>query len=413
MTLTARQKKRIDEALPAAKAKLRATYNEQNSKCPALPISAPSRPPGVFTGNAALAGNAARRRSGPQRGASPRPQRIPNFLNPMVPIPVPCLLSEGMALPHTSLVSHDFTVGTATTKILVVSNVGNSATVGFLYEVDGSGLLLGHTPFVIPTVASSDSAGGPSSCRAMKFSCSVVNCSNALKRGGRVTYLNSSQRLPALGSVSLGGQWDFSGIISGVKSSPYRRRIMGGNLAVAKQLIGFPVDNTSYSRFDNWRGSIDEVEFNEHTLGASTANVIGSASSLSQRPMSVICYIFDPVEDIQNYSVTIRASYYTRWPLASVPGQSMKAIPTTTANVINHISNHAEATANDLAHIGEGAAAAVFGPRIASAFGGAVRGVAGAMRAGAPFVEAGEAELMDLGAAAVANPELMLPLLAA
>jgi hypothetical protein len=410
MVLTPHQKQRVAEAPASTRAAMRTAFNAQNAgnTKPAAPAL---RPQPKIT-----AGNAARRSGGaPQRPSAPaKAVRIPNFLDPMSSMPVPSVTSDGMALPHTSLVSDDFKVGTVNTKVLVVSNVGNAGTVGIIYEVTPSGFLVApaaeQTLLTIPTVSAADDAGGPSAGRAMKFSVSVVNCTNALKRGGRVTYLNSSQRLPTLGGTSV--QWDLSPIINGIKSSPYRRRTMGDNLVAPKHLIGFPVDASSYARFNNWRGTLSTEEFNQHTLGASAVNPIGDALGISQRPMSVVAFIFDPTVDEQDYSVTIRASYYTRWPLDSVPGQSMKTIPTAPAAIINHISKEAEANANDLLHIGEGAAGATLGPRVAAALGGAARNAFTAMRGGgAALLEAGEGGLELGGAFLAANPELAAPLL--
>jgi len=383
---------------------MRTTYNAQNAgrTKQAAPFIGPIFRPqtGITTGNAARRSGAPKRNAGQPR--LPRIPRVPNFLNPLSPHPVPSVLSDGMALPHTSLVSDDFQIGAVNSKILVVSNCGNAGTVGYIYEVTPTGGFVGVLPLTIPTVSASDRAGGPSAGRAMKFSCSVINCTNALKRGGRVTYINSSQRLPAMAGTTI--HWDLLPLLSGIKSSPYRRRIMGETLVEPKQLIGFPVDSSAYARFGNWRGTLTMEEFNQHTLGASDSNPIGDPLALSQRPMSVVAFLFDPVTDLQDYSVTIRASYYTRWPLTSVPGQSMKSIPTAPAAVINHVNDHVEASANDLVHVGEGALAATLGPRLATAIGGVARTAISAARAGGAVAsEAG----MEMG-----SLELLAPLLA-
>lgn len=418
MTLTARQQARVNEAPPHLKAKLRASYNLQNAgTVPGRPRDA--KQSALFIGPrlpdvAIRRGSAQVRTPGPKRRASPKPpglRRLPNFLDPCVPHPVPSIMSDGMALAHTSLVSEDFHVGTTNTTLLVITNVGNSGTVGYLYEITPTGneVVGGPIALTIPTLSLADDAGGPSAGRAMKLSCSVINCTNSLKRGGRVTYINSSQRLPALGGTT--SLWNFSGIINGVKSSPYRRRITGDNLVVPKQLISFPIDSSTYGRFGPWRGTLTSPEFHQHTLGASDTNVLADSLTQTQRPMSVIAFIFDPATDVQDYSVTIRASYYTRWPLTSVPGQSMKTIPTAPPGILNTVINDAEANANDLAHLGEGALAATLGPRAATAISGVARSAFGAVRAGASGIEAAGAGMAEVGELALANPEMLAPLL--
>jgi len=381
MTLTAKQQKAIARAPEKQRRAMAAAFAAQRANKPG-PVARPKKQP--------------RQRA--------RPMRAHGVMDPMHPAPVPSLQSAGNALPHTSLVSTDFTVGTTNSTVLVVGNVGNAATVGCLFEVQPNGDVLAAQLLHIPTVAAADAAGGPSAGRAMKCSVSVVNCSNALKRGGRVTYINSSQRLPAPTGSGPTGNWGFGGIIGGIKSSPYRRRIMGDTLAKPLQLVTYPADSSTYERYSPWRGSLTANEFMAHTLGASAVNPISDAVAVHQRPMSVVAYVFDPAADQQDYSVTIRASYYARWPLTSVPGQSMKPTPTAPPGLINNIVDEAEALAHDLVPVGEGAAAATYGPRVAGALGSAARSAFNMLRAGGGAI-AGAAE----GIALEAGP--MLPLL--
>lgn len=232
--------------------------------------------------------------------------------------------------------------------------------------------------------------------RAMKFSLSVVNCTNALKRGGRVTYINSSQRLP-------GGAEFGSGTIAAIKSSPYRRRITADDLVHPKQLIGYPIDTSEYQNFQPHSGPETPMEFLRHVTDEDFG--VGIISRLVQRPMSVIAYIFDHVTDEQEYSFTIRAAYYTRWPLDSVPGMQMKNIPVAKAEVINAVHDKTEDTAHDLVRIAEGGAIGAIAPRaIAAARGGG--GFAGLLSRVAGGVAGGVAEAEGIAGAAV-------PLLAA
>jgi hypothetical protein len=99
--------------------------------------------------------------------------------------------------------------------------------------------------------------------------------------------------------------------------------------------------------------------------------------------MSIVAYIFDPVADRQDYSVTIRAAMYTRWPLTSVPGQSMKHMPTSTAAHINAVHTHNEETANDLVHIAEGGVIANVAPKLFGAARGGLAAAQGYLNRGA------------------------------
>jgi hypothetical protein len=260
--------------------------------------------------------------------------------------------------------------------------------------------------FTIPTLAAPDSENGASAVRASKLSVTVTNCTNALKRGGRVTYLNSSQRLPERATNTA---LRYLPIMQGVKSSPMRRRITGDMLGQSKQLIAYPVDATAYDAFSPHHGTLTVSEFASYLFRASVTD-----ANPHTRPMSIIVYIFDPVSDPQDYSVTIRASYYTRWPLTTVPGQSMSMMPTADSKVINNVRDHAESTANDLVHVAEGGALAVAAPRIAGglrSLGSSVLGrIGGAMTRGIAAAEGAAGEL--LGAEGVAIAEAAIPLLA-
>jgi hypothetical protein len=171
------------------------------------------------------------------------------------------------------------------------------------------------------------------------------------------------------------------------------------------QLIGYPIDTIAYSSFNAFHGTLDWTEFRHFIFGASPSNAV------FPRSMSVVAYIFDPVKEPQDYSVTIRASFYTRWPLTSVPGQSMRNMPTADASLINRARDHAEATANDLAHVVEGGVLATYGPKIA----GAARAGAGRFgsmlsRAGGAFqtVEGAATEMLGAEGAALAGDALLL-----
>jgi len=313
---------------------------------------------------------------------------------------MPSLTSDGKALPHTSLVSDDFTVDATNFTVLFVTNSGHSGTVGTLFKCDADGGYVSNSAmsFTIPTLALSDAAGGPSASRAMKFSVAIVNCSNGLKRAGRVTYINSSQRLPARGPDAVSR---YMPVIKGIKDSPYRRRINGDTMSVgpgqtAKHLIGYPTDSIAYSNFKPFAGTETGDEFLAHVLGASVGY------DPTDRPMSVIAFVFDPTTDPQDYSLTIRASYFTRWPLTSVPGQSMKNMPTAAASIINHVRDAAEDHGHELQNIVEGGLIATIGPKVGKAL--LTRAVGGLTTAGAG--------LGGLASEAGAGASLM-PLLAA
>jgi hypothetical protein len=196
----------------------------------------------------------------------------------------------------------------------------------------------------------------------MKLSGSLVNCTNVMHRGGRVTYLNSSQRLPQ--RDTLAAPDNFSGVVDAIKASPYRRRVTGDLLKDPLQLVSYPIDNVAYNSFKRFRGALSTGDICDHIFAPSELDILDAQhpegtnhhdrhDNITIRPMSTIVYILDPTQSPQDYSITVRASFYTRWPLSSVPGQTMRAIPTAEPKLVNYYRDRAEAQAHDLQKLGK------------------------------------------------------------
>lgn len=416
--LTAKQAARVTAAPTSRKKALRASYLAQNARAAAAAAAPPaSQLPIPMLGQAAAAAQQGKQQTR-SRKARAQPAAVQSgnhkhsldIMNPLNPMPAPRVVSDGKALSYTGLVSGDFTVGPGKTTLLVVTNTGESGSVGALLHVNADGTVdtVTRELFTIPALATEDALGGASSLSAQKFSVSVVNCSNALKRAGRVTYINSSQRLPA--RYLYGGADDYSTIIDGIKNSPYRRRISADSLVAAKQLVGFTCDTVAYNSFARNRGTLNFEQFFAYVFGADLSETGSAGLNPKPRPMSTVAYVFDPVSEVQDYTVTIRATFYTRWPLSTVQGQSMHAMPTAPAHVINGFRDHAEETGSDLAHVMEGAMMATMAPRVA----GAARNAGGAVLAGMRnALGLGGAEAAEAGAAEFGAAELMPLLMAA
>lgn len=363
MTLTTRQQAQVGKAPQAKKAALRALFQQQGAANKPAKASQPQRAQG---GRPRAQVNA----------KQPKQRRNENFLDPMCPAPAPTVTSDGKALALNGLESHDFRVDSVNTTILLATNTGSSGTVASVFQVDPDGTYVNGTNkmMTIPTLAEADNAGGATSSRAMKLSVSVINCSNGLKRGGRVTYLNSAQRLPTL-KPDANSHWSYADLVAGVKACPYRRRLNGAELAHPTQIIAFPVDGTKYRAFEPHNGTLETHEFLACVMAAGTIITEPSA-----RPMSSVVFIFDPVADPQDYSVTVRASYYTRWPLTSVPGQKMQTMPTADAKHINAVHDHAENMAHELVEVASGGVLGAVAPKVM----GAARGLGRLAIADAP-----------------------------
>lgn len=367
MALSAKQKTQVARAPQKQRAALKQLYERQNKQNPST-RAVPSR-------KDLLRSMAPRIQPAP--APRPRKTKVPNdgypelgqgicmnFMDPKCPMPVPTTVSAGKALPHTALASKSFSVPPNHTGLVIAMQVAGSSSVGFHCLLDHNKVMvsLSDAMYDVPTLSAASLGGGCTASRAMRLSCSVVNTTNVVNRGGAVTYINSAQRLPPIDPEK-----DFSQFVEGIVESPYRKVTTGDTLlgtpSCPNKLVSYPTDMTLYNSFESHAGALGYNSYMRRIAQHVVAG--GNVLNALPRSMSVIAWIFDPPPLENTYRVTIRASYYTRWPLETVPGYHMKAIPTIDAKTYNGVVDHVEEHANTLTAAAEGGMIAVAGPKVA------------------------------------------------
>jgi hypothetical protein len=312
---------------------------------------------------APTAAKAAKKKVAPLTQKGQVKSRVPRYFDPLVNVDVPVVQSDGNAIPVKGLARFDFQHHDEP-KLLLVTNNGIDSNVGILLHLTantpGDPYSVGAVDVLtLPTMTVPAVRGGATAARAMKISCSVINSANGYKRGGRVTTFNTSQRLDQIESSSLGLGYKVSTLVNGIKTNPESRRITGNVLARPAHIIGFPVDTPSYNGFARWEGDHSStgtpltpeqafLTFMAHVTAGDATILSNIGSHATQRPMSTICYMFEPSDDVQDYSITVRANYYTRWPLTTIMGQKQTRIKEAPAHLINEAANKAEAQAQEL-----------------------------------------------------------------
>ena len=299
----------------------------------------------------------------------------PNFMDPLCPMPVPTTVSAGKALPHTALATHELVLQPGHEALVFACSFAGCATVGYQVIVDNTGQVAGGGElYHLPTLTASAMNNGCTSSRAMRLSCSVINTTNVMNRGGDVYYINSAQRLPEKDQNS-----GFSRIMQAIKTHPTRRVVGGDRLLGTKQapskLLAYPTDMPKYHEFEEHTGAVSDDgagvdQYLRHLVeyvGTGTPPALGPLP----RSMSIIVYYFENPPQVQTYRITMRGSMYTRWPMTSVPGYHMRAIPAVPAHVYNHVVDHAEAQANTLQAATEGGVIATVGPKLLQGAGAA------------------------------------------
>jgi hypothetical protein len=268
------------------------------------------------------------------------------------------------------LATHELVLPPNEEALVIACSYAGGATVGYHVHLDTAGIVLRSGElYNLPTLTDSALSGGCTSSRAMRLSCSVINTTNVMNRGGDVFYINSAQRLPGVNFTTAGN--GFHDVVQAIKTHPTRRVVGGDRLLGTKQnpskLLSYPTDMPKYHEFEQHEGAVThDYEYLQHVVesigtGASAQGLLGPLA----RSMSIIVWHFESPPQVQTYRITMRGSMYTRWPMTSVPGYHMRPIPAVDANTYNHVVDHAEANANTLQAAEVSGTIAMLGPKVA------------------------------------------------
>jgi len=93
------------------------------------------------------------------------------------------------------------------------------------------------------------------------------------------------------------------------------------------------VDGVDYENFRPWSGMESSDGFFSHVFSWS-----GMDNAAHERPMSTVFVLFEVPVNSQVYTLSARASFYTRWPLTTVPGQTQMDIPVSSLERINSLT---------------------------------------------------------------------------
>lgn len=279
------------------------------------------------------------RRQRRQGGKAPRAraQRLhADIFDPRVPAAVPTAVAEGKALPVSGIAfTNGFVPSMGNTTAIFASNTGRGGTVYCTIDAAAVPVL---TIGTIPTLALSDTAGGPTSGRAMKFGLSVLNRTQRLNQGGGVHVLNFNQRMdfPAAPSAMTQAQW--GAVFTTVRAHPNTVAYNGDQFHQQRTFVAHPTSTPDYNSYGEWVGTQTADQFFEHLA-------VWAGSTRDSRPMSTIAVIFDSPAIAQTYDLRARGHYYTRWPLSTILGQNMKHVPTADIKVVNSSHIAAEESA--------------------------------------------------------------------
>jgi len=272
-----------------------------------------------------------------------------HMFNPAVVPFTPTVAHEGHALPAPGRVRFSIAFNAAEIalgmkRMVLVSNVGSSATVAVVLSWDNAGNLVTPVIHSIPTLALTASTGGAVSGRAMRYSVTLTNTTATVNNGSTITYVNLDSRiaLPNSPFSMTGPQWN---VVYDKLTDNRNAVVVNGNVfSSPKTLVGHVVDQTTYHDYVSWKGAYTTIsQFFDHL-----AEWPGLESHSRGRPMTTIAAMFDTPSQPQTYFCCVDSHYYTRWPIDTLQGQSHTPVPTAPQHVINADSAKAASLANVL-----------------------------------------------------------------
>jgi len=286
----------------------------------------------------------------------------PYHLSPHYHENIPNALRSGQAFPYTGMLRLELVQAIGETIFIAATNPGSAGSVALIGRLIGAGPPT-YSVATIPTLSLSDEAGGPTSTRAMKFGLSLTCNTPVLSRGTRIFHLNGQSRLRVDSPPSTAALGVFQSIVNVVTAMPSTVSYDNTHFGDTKEFTSNVVDNVRYVDFEVFEGTLTNDQMAAHMQVWP-----GIGAGLRDRPMSTTWLVFSPPASVQNYSVAFHGSYYTRWGLSTVQGQSQTDIPVALISVVNAMMEKGDYMSN-LAHtvmdVG-GRVGAAFAPLIAN-----------------------------------------------
>lgn len=269
-----------------------------------------------------------------------------SVFSPMSPSLVPTLTASGKSFPVTGMYRKTIEHNPNQRRIYVFSNTGESANVMLIGSMDVTGSSSpGWDTFSAPTVALDHSSGaGPTAGRAMKMGATVVNATAKLTASGRVFVLNCDQRLLLGAAPSLLTRSMYNAFCDSVVNHPNSREYSGSDFGRPHSWYSHVVDPVHYEKFTTWQGAQSIDDYAEHW-----ATWEGDAPE--DRSMSTIVIVAESPPAVQSYTFSGRGSWYTRWPLNTVLGQTSREIPVASQTTLNAHMKYAASAASEPAYV--------------------------------------------------------------
>jgi len=247
-------------------------------------------------------------------------------MDPLDPTLIPVTRTQAKALPIMGMSRVEAFLQTSR-QVWFITNTGRSGTLMMRVAIPASGSAT-VTVHTAPLLAATDDAGGPTSGRAMKAGVTLVNNTADINAGGRVYVLRSDQRMKALAAPSTMTIAQWNTLANEIIAHPEARAHSGKDFQRPMHFHASLADAVDYENFAEWMGTDTADTFGQHVF-------VWPGVSPDTRPLSTICVVMETTALAQDYTVTARGTWYTRWPLDSIGGQVQTDVPVASAKAVD------------------------------------------------------------------------------
>jgi len=249
---------------------------------------------------------------------------------------IPHSLASGTATFYSGDFHTEFSISSSQSNILIVGNNGVNATVAGMIVRNGTApnISLSYYTYSSPRISVDGSNGGPATGRASGLSLEIVNTTQSMNAGGVVFVVPLDQRIKLTGAPSAiyndtSGTL-FDGIVQDITQYANERPISGADLLRRKVFRTTVADPSAFLRFNQWLGA--------YTVSGNTAAysqfdsfmsefAMWPSSTFSPRAMTFYAVVFAAPATTQTYSITVRPTWYLRWPTSHVAAAWQKPVP--------------------------------------------------------------------------------------
>lgn len=248
-----------------------------------------------------------------------------------VPRPVPSITHEGRAYPLSAMTKYAFTTDAVNRTLIFAFCPGDRNVQVLRYVFNTGASVVSPDKDSAPLLAHAMDAGGPLTGRPMKFGVELTNFSKRIDQGGAVYVLPMENRLevPVDPLTMTETQWqeEYNKLVSHPRVQTYN----GMHFAKGHRWHGHVVDDVAYHQYLKWSATPD---FN----GAKLVPFAWLGADLAPKAFSMFAFMFPPAgaANENSYALTIKTAHYFRYALDTVPGSSMREVPTAPPAVVNH-----------------------------------------------------------------------------